>query len=730
MAVARIERSRAEHSGNGLVLLSPGLLARERLEEGDLAEIRTRFGRVSLARVGPAAPPAEDGEVACLDQYLRQGLKARLSDLVVVRRAPEQLSAIRTLVLSPLLDVSRIEGVAEYLRQAFGSQQLPTTVDTVLYAAFPGAALGWSGVTGAPFQVVELEPGPGIITEETEVQLKYTTNVGPGSATDVTFEDVGGLDAQIRQARELMEVPLRFPNVFRRLGINAPRGIIFHGPPGSGKTHLARAIAHEIEAKLFFISGPEVISTAYGETEANLRRIFQEAGSHFPSIIFVDELDVVAPRRGESGSAADTRMSTQFLTLMDGIRRTEGIMIIGTTNRIDAVDMAFRRPGRFDREIYIGAPDAAGRLELLHIHTRGMPLSDEAQDFLPELARVSVGFVGADFLELCREAGLNALRRHLPRESHTDLRSVDVALDELVVEKQDLAEALAAVRPSALRETVVMASDTTWDDVAGLDDAKERLREVVEQPLLHPEVFASMQITPPRGVLLYGPPGTGKSLLARAVARQCNANFVPVRGSEFFSKFLGESEERLRRTFGVARQVAPCIIFLDQLDALAPARTEEIGPTGVLQRVVNQLQAEMDGIRPLQGIMVIAATNRIDLVDRAVLTPDRFGVHIYVPLPNEDERCRTVEIQLRHVPIDPSTTVEQIAAQLAARTEGYSGAELAALCEEAKTVAIRSVDYAHVVPLTLDHFLTGLAKVAYGRSGGRALVESDARAGD
>ncbi|MBI2917809.1 MAG: AAA family ATPase [Chloroflexi bacterium] len=722
MPQLRVERSRAEHSGKGLALLHPDTMAREHLHGEDLIEIRTRYGRVALARVGPPLTEADGKGMVRVDQYVRQGLKARLGDPVEVKKA-ENVPTVEKLVLAPLLDVSRIQGVADFLRQQFSSNRLPAALNSVLFAAFPGAAIGWGGLSGAPFQVTEIAPGPGIVTKDTTIELKYTVPVGPETVPDVTFEDVGGLDREIRVIRELIEVPLRFPNVYRRLGINPPRGIIFHGPPGSGKTHLAKAIAHEIEAKLLYISGPEIISSAYGETEANLRRTFQEAASHFPSLVFVDELDVIAPKRGESGSAADTRMSTQFLSLLDGIKRTEGIMVIGTTNRIDSVDMSFRRPGRFDREIYIGSPDAPGRMEILQIHTRGMPLTEAAHDFQEELARVTVGYVGADFVELCREAGLSALRRHLPQEgSYVDLRNFQVPLDKLVVDKPDFEQALTKLRPSALRETMVVVSDTTWDDLGGLREAKERLREVVEQPLKQPEVFSTMKIKPPRGVLLYGPSGTGKSLLAKAVAYHCDANFIPVRGPEFFSKWLGESEERIRRIFGVARQVAPCIIFLDQIDALAPARSAETGTTGIIQRVVNQLQAEMDAVDPLKGIMVIAATNRIDLIDPAILTPGRFGVHIYVPLPDAAERAEILSVTLRGVPLAGDITVDSITSYLAGQTEGYSGAELDAIVEEAKMAAVRAVGYGRAVPLTREHFVNAQKAVARSRESRAAMA--------
>ncbi|MDP2727974.1 MAG: AAA family ATPase, partial [Dehalococcoidia bacterium] len=491
------------------------------------------------------------------------------------------------------------------------------------------------------------------------------------------------------------------------------RGIIFHGPPGAGKTHLAKAIANEINAKFLYINGPEIISSVYGETEANLRKTFEEASRHLPSIIFIDEVDVLAPKRGESGSQTDTRMVTQLLEVMDGLKRVEGVMVIGTTNRIEALDKSVRRPGRFDREILIGPPDRTGRLDILRIHTRGMPLSSEANEFLPEVAKQSNGFVGADLMELCREAGLNTLRRQIG-DQWTSLTHLQVSLHELQVDKEDFQQALGRVRPSAMREAVASIPEVAWDDIGGLEGVKDRLRELIEKPLQHPLSFASMGIKPSTGIILYGPPGTGKTMLAQAIANQCQANFLSVKGPEIFSKWLGESEEGIRHLFQTARQVAPAIIFFDQVDAIAPMRAAG-GDTRASERVVNQLLTEMDGVEPLSGITVVAATNRLDLLDPAILRPGRFGAHIYVPEPDKEDRKAIFRVHLRDTTMDDSTNLEQVLDAMASGTEGFAGAEIAAICHEAKLCALRHTNFEVAVPLRMEHFKEALEKMSISR---------------
>lgn len=704
-AYLRIEVCHAENSAKGLAFIDPQAMRAEGLKEGDIIDILSSFGKRVLARLGPPFPDDEGQGIIRIDQYLRQSIKAFLGDTVEVEKAPS--APLEKVVLSPLIDVSDISGLEAYLVQSFTAIGMVASKGAIIYATLPGAT------AGAAFKVLEVAPGPGLITTDTQLELKYVFSVWPTSTLEITFEDVGGLSKEIRMVRELVELPLRFPDAFRQLGINPPRGIIFHGPPGSGKTHLAKAIANEMNAKFIYINGPEIISSVYGETEANLRKTFEEAAKHLPSIIFVDELDVIAPKRGESGSQTDTRMVTQLLEVMDGLKKVEGVIVIGTTNRVESLDKSVRRPGRFDREIFIGPPEKSGRLEILRIHTRGMPLDDDATGFLDEVARQTNGFVGADLMELCREAGLNSLRRQIG-DKWNSLARIQISLDELRVIKDDFQQALGRIRPSAMREAVATIPEVSWDDIGGMDDVKDRLRELIEKPLQHPLAFTAMGIKPPSGILLYGPPGTGKTMLAQAIANHCQANFLSVKGPEIFSKWLGESEEGIRHLFRTARQVSPAIIFFDQVDAIAPHRASG-GDNRASERVVNQLLTEMDGIEPMSGITVVAATNRLDLIDPAILRPGRFGAHIFVPEPGKEDRKAIFSVQLRGTTIHDDTCLDEVLELLAKESDGFGGAEIAAVCHEARLCALRQSNYEVAVPLRLQHFREALEKIAVSR---------------
>jgi len=469
---------------------------------------------------------------------------------------------------------------------------------------------------------------------------------------------------------------------------------------------LARAIANEVDARFYYINGPDVIGTYTGETEANLRRMFNEAGHHSPSIIFIDELDAMAPKRGETGAHADTRTVTQLLALMDGLKRVDAVIVIGTTNRIDAVDPAFRRPGRFDREIFVGPPDAPGRREIIEIHTREMPLADDAQGFLDEIARRTHGFLGADLMELCRDAGLSRLRRSAGNLA--DHRAAyRIPLEDLRVERTDFELALAQIRPSELRETLIRIPDVTWSDIGGLDAVKKKLQEAVELPLRHPQALTAAGLPPHAGALLYGPPGTGKTLLAKALANECGVNFISVDGPEIFTKWLGESEEGVRQVFRIARQVAPTVIFFDQLEAIAPVRGAHTGSM-TTDRVVSQLLAELDGVEQLSGVIVLGATNRIDLIDPSILRPGRFGVHIAVGLPDAAARREILRVCLRRPDGAGAAELASIIDAVAPKTEGFSGAQLRQLCDDAKRTAIRRTGYKEVAAPTLADMLAEL----------------------
>ena len=676
------------------VQLDPELMAQLRLAAGDTVRVATERGRSTVARLEAWAGDDHAGTVR-LDRFLRQALKARLNETVEIE--PAELAPAKRIELLPAVDVSTAHELIPHLSAVLAADRTPVSRDAVLYLPFPGTA------SGTTYLVTSVDDGPSYVTADTEISLQYADAHVPDGAMDVTFEDVGGLGAQIRAVRELVQLPLKFPHVYQQLGITAPRGIILYGPPGAGKTRMARAIANEVEARFYYINGPDIIGTYAGETEGNLRRIFGEAGHHAPSIIFIDELDAIAPKRGETGAHADIRVVTQLLSLMDGLTRVDSVVVVATTNRLEAVDPAFRRPGRFDREIFVGPPDAAGRRDVLDIHTREMPLTEDALAALDDIAYRTHGFVGADLMELCREAGLSALRRNTSMLA--DYRAAfRIHSEQLQVSRADFEHALALVRPSALRETLISRPDVTWADVAGLDALRAELRELVEMPLHRPQVLAAMGLSAHSGVLLYGPSGTGKTLLAQAVANECGVNFIAISGPELFTKWLGESEEAVRHIFRIARQVAPAVIFFDQLDAITPVRGAHSGSM-TTERVVNQLLAELDGVEPLAGIVVLGATNRIDLVDPAILRPGRLGTHVHVPLP--DENGRRAILQLFLAGQDVAGSIDA----LLPRTKGLSGAQLRELCARAKRLALRRTGYAGAVSMTTADLLEAVDTV-------------------
>ncbi len=701
-AVIDYHVSNYQESSRCLAFLDSDLMSRHGLGEGDVIRIATERGRSVLARLGPPAERDRASGLVRLDRFLRQALKAHLNETVEIEKA--RLMPVRRIDLLPAVDVSTAHDLVEHITETLAQNRTPVSIGSVLYVAFPNS------IAGTTYEVISLEEGPGIFTEESEVRLEYHDSHLPEGAFDITFEDIGGLERQIRLVRELVQLPLQMPHVYRQLGISPPRGIIFYGPPGTGKTHLARAVANEVNARFYYINGPDIIGTYSGETEANLRRMFAEASHHSPSIIFIDELDAIAPKRGETGAHSDTRAVTQLLALMDGLRRVDGVILIGTTNRINSIDPALRRPGRFDREIFFGPPDTKGRLEIIQIHTREMPLSADALEYLPEVARSTYGFVGADLMELCREAGLNALRRSASALDH-HLTAFKIVPEEIAIERADFEAALGKIRPSALRETLIAVPDVSWSDIGGLEPIKQRLRELIEKPLSDPQLFSAANLPPCTGLLLYGPSGTGKTLLAKAIANECHINFIAVEGPELFSKWLGETEEGVREIFRVARQVAPCVVFFDQLDAIAPVRGEHTG-SKTTERVVNQLLAELDGIEPLSHVVVIGATNRIDLVDPSLLRPGRFGTHIFVPLPDEPGRSQIIKIHLGGVGFERPGELDDILAYLMPRAEGFSGADLGQLCHEAKLAALREAEFSHMPPLSVRHFVEALRAVS------------------
>jgi transitional endoplasmic reticulum ATPase len=541
------------------------------------------------------------------------------------------------------------------------------------------------------------------VNEQTVVELRpQYEEPKEARRADVTYDDIGGLGSSVEQVREMVELPLRHPELFQRLGIDPPKGVLLYGPPGTGKTLLARAVANETEANFFHIAGPEIMGSKYGESEERLRQVFQEASQNAPSIIFIDEIDSIAPKREQVTGEVERRIVAQLLTLMDGLEPRQNIVVIGATNRRDAIDEALRRPGRFDREIVIGVPDQNGRREVLAIHTRGMPLTEDAD--LDEIARTTYGFVGADLGALVREAAMDALRRVLPDINLKEGIPPEV-LEKLIVSHDDFMSAMKRIQPSALREIMIQAPNVRWEDVGGLDDAQMKLREGVELPLRAPQSFKRMGIRPAKGFLLFGPPGTGKTLLAKAVAREAEANFVATKSSDLLSKWYGESEQQVSRLFERARQVAPTVIFIDEIDSLAPARGGGLGEPAVTERVVNTLLAEMDGLEDMQGVVVMAATNRPNLLDPALLRPGRFDELVYVPVPDTKARLKILGIHTKKMPLATDVDLDD----LATKTERFTGADLEDLTRRAGLIALRQSIDAEIV--TSANFAKALEEV-------------------
>jgi len=544
----------------------------------------------------------------------------------------------------------------------------------------------------------------GIVKVTTETRLTILNEPAPEGKglPRTTYEDIGGLHEEIQRVREMVELPLRHPELFQRLGIEPPKGVLLHGPPGCGKTLLARAVANESEANFFSINGPEIMSKFYGESEARLREIFQQAQQNAPSIIFIDELDAIAPKREEVTGEVERRVVAQLLALMDGLSGRGNVIVIGATNRPSALDPALRRPGRFDREIEIGVPDKQGRYEILQIHTRGMPLAEDVD--LKKLSEMTHGYTGADLAALSRETAMKALRRYLPQINLEEERIPPSVLEKMEVKMEDFVNAYKEVTPTAMREVYIEVPTIHWDDIGGLEGVKQELKEAVEWPIKNPEIFKKLGIKPPKGILLYGPPGCGKTLLARAVATESEANFISIKGPEVFSKWVGESEKAIREVFRKARMAAPSVVFFDELDSLVPRRGLGYADSGVSERVISQLLTEMDGIVALEDIVVIAATNRPDIVDPAVLRPGRFDRLIYVPEPDEKSRLQIFKIYTKNMPLAKDVNL----AELVAMTKNFSGADIEALCRESAMHTLRRDVNANEV--TMADFLEAMKR--------------------
>ena len=687
----QVANARPEDSGRGVAHLPRAIMAALALSEGDVIEIVGK--KTTPARALGPYEEDEGLEIVRIDGLQRANAGVGSGDFVEVRRA-ESKPATRV-VFAPAQQNLRLQGSTNALKRTFFGrplcagdvvataghqrvQNMPPGMERFINApAYALQEIRLTVVSAAPKGVVHID-------ENTEVELR-PEYAEPDAArrADVTYDDIGGMAATIDQLREMVELPLRYPELFQRLGVDPPKGLLLYGPPGTGKTRLARAVANESDAQFFLINGPEIMGSAYGESEGRLRSVFEEAAKNAPSIVFIDEIDSIAPKRGQVSGEAEKRVVAQLLTLMDGLEARANLVVIAATNRPEAIDEALRRPGRFDREIVVGVPDERGRREILGIHTRGMPLGDRVD--LGELARTTFGFVGADLAALTREAAIEAVRRIMPRLNLEERTIPPEVLDTLAVTREDFLEALKRVQPSAMREVMVQAPTTKWEDVGGLDDAQMRLKEGVELPLKDPDAFRRLGIRPAKGFLLYGPPGTGKTLLAKAVAREAEANFIATKSSDLLSKWYGESEQQIARLFQRARQVAPTVIFIDELDSLVPARGGGLGEPQVTERIVNTILAEMDGLEELQSVVVIGATNRPNLVDPALLRPGRFDELIYVGLPDAAGRRRILGIQTEKMPLARDVDLDRVAA----RTERFTGADLGDVVRRAGLIALR-----------------------------------------
>ena len=697
----RVLEAKSQDVGRGIVRVDPEVMEFLHLQEGDPVIVEGR--KKTAAIVARALPEDANRGSVRLDGFQRRNAQIGLDEKVGVRTVAAKPATKVT--LAPTEPI-RIMGGEEYLAQALDGRVV-TRGDVV---SIP--------VMGRRFEFVVQSFAPTAEAVEVSASTKVKITEKPAKEVEakvprVSYEDIGGLRDEVSKVREMIELPLRHPELFERLGVEAPKGVLLHGPPGTGKTLLAKAVASETNANFYSISGPEIMSKFYGQSEENLREMFKQAEENAPSIVFIDEIDSIAPKRDEVTGEVERRVVAQLLSLMDGLSARGKVVVIGATNRPNSLDPAIRRPGRFDREIEIGIPDRDGRLEILQIHARNAPLAKDVA--LGALADITHGYVGADVEALVKEAAMRALRRILP---DIDLEVEEVPMEvlkKLELTKDDFLQAFREMEPSTLREVLIERPNVRWHDIGGLDAAKQELAEAVEWPLKYGKLFAQAGAKPPKGVLLYGPPGTGKTLLAKAVATESEANFISVKGPEFLSKWVGESERAVRETFRKAKAAAPCVIFFDEIDAVTPNRGNSVDGQ-VTERVISQILTEMDGVEELHNVTIIAATNRPDLVDPALLRPGRFDRLVYIPPPDLEARKAILDIHTKGKPLGPDVSLDEIAA----RSENYTGAEIAAVCNEASMLAIRdflaaggTLDEKFVKKLVLKkgHFERALEKV-------------------
>ncbi len=667
----KVAELKSSETGRGIVRLDPTLMDVLSIKVGDIVQIDGN--KKTVAKVLRGAPEDANLGIIRMDGSTRRNAGVSLDERVAVKKVVAKNA--EKITFSPTEQL-RLQGGEEYLKQVLDGRALAKG-DTITL-----------NVMGNKIDLIVTSFSPSaeavMICDTTEVKVSDKPAANKGDVPKVSYDDIGGLGDAVKKIREMVELPLRHPELFKRLGVEAPKGVLLHGPPGTGKTMLAKAVAGETSSNFITIGGPEIVSKFYGESEGKLREIFKEAEENAPSIIFIDEIDSIAPKREEATGEEERRIVAQLLSLMDGLNSRGKVVVIGATNRPNSIDEALRRPGRFDREIEIGIPDRDGRHEILVIHTRGMPLADDVD--LNWLADRTHGYSGADLSALTKEAAMAALRRVLP---DVDLEAEEIpreVLNKISVTKDDFKSALRDMQPSTMREVLIEKPNVKWEDIGALESAKQELKEAVEWPLKYGKVFEHMSARPPKGILLYGPPGTGKTMLAKAVATESEANFIAVKGPEFLNKWVGESEKAVRETFRKARQAAPCVIFMDEIDSIAPERGKgNGGDDGVTERVISQMLTEMDGLESLNNVVVIAATNRPDIMDPALLRPGRFDKSIFIGPPDKESRKSIFEIHTRGKPLADDVDIEKLADE----TEGCTGADISAICNEAVMNAVR-----------------------------------------
>jgi transitional endoplasmic reticulum ATPase len=668
--ILKINEIPQQHVGKGRAIIDPKIIEEQNWNVGQILELT--YNKKTYVKLWPASPEEYGASLIKIDGITRQNIGAGLDDKISIKSV--EAANAEQITLSPTEKIAT-DGLQEYMTYNYLNHVF-SNGDTISLNTQMGSKI--------QFVITNTKPSkPVIVTENTTFKLGSLTKAVDSSVPRITYDELGGLKNEVQKIREMVELPMRHPELFDKIGVEAPKGVLLYGPPGTGKTLIAKAVAGETNAHFISLSGPEIMGKHYGESEEKIREIFTQAEENSPSIIFIDEIDSIAPKRDEVSGELEKRIVSQLLTLMDGMKSRGRVVVIAATNRPDSIDPALRRPGRFDREIEIGIPDDDGRLDILSIHTRGMPINEKVN--LKQIAKTTHGFVGADLEILSKEAAMRSLRRILPEIDLEEEKISSEILQKIEISNDDFREALKEVRPSALREVQVQIPDVNWDDVGGLDELKDELREAVEWPVKHKEAYDYVDVEAPKGVLLHGPPGTGKTLIAKALAKMTESNFISIKGPELLSKWVGESEKGVREIFRKARQAAPCIIFLDEVDALVPRRGSGSSDSHVTENIVSQILTEIDGLEELHNVLIIGATNRLDIVDEALLRPGRFDRIIEVGNPDSKGRMHIFEIHTKKKPLENNVDIKK----LVEITNGFSGAEIAAITNRAALVALK-----------------------------------------